>query len=138
VGLLSAAEHHGAAHHRPQQLQVMVERPRPPLACGQVRVVFIARRALAHAPLEERNTPRGTVRISTPEVTALDLAGCPARVGGLDVVATIVSELVERLDASKLAAAASLVPVPWAQRLGYVLELVGGEARMAALAGGPQ
>jgi predicted transcriptional regulator of viral defense system len=134
VGLLSAAELHGAAHHRPQQFQVMVERPRPPIACGQVRVAFIARRAVAYMAVEERNTPRGTVRISTPEVTALDLAGYPARVGGLDVVATVVSELVERLDASKLAETASLVPVPWAQRLGYVLELVGGEARAAALA----
>lgn len=71
--------------------------------CGQVRVVFIALRALAHVPVEKRNTPRGTVRISTPEVTALDLAGCPARVGGLGVVATIVSELAE---------AAGLVSVP--------------------------
>jgi predicted transcriptional regulator of viral defense system len=134
VGLLSAAEVHGAAHHRPQQYQVMVERPRPSITCGQVRVAFIARRAVARAPVEERNTPRGTVRVSTPEVTALDLAGYPARVGGLDVVATVVSELVERLDAAKLAAAAALVPVPWAQRLGYVLDLVGGEARTAALA----
>lgn len=134
VGLLSAAELHGAAHHRPQQLQVMVERPRPSITCGHVRVAFIARRAVARAPAEQRNTPRGTVRVSTPEVTALDLAGYPARVGGLDVVATVVSELVERLDASKLAEAATLAPVPWAQRLGYVLELVGGERRTEALA----
>lgn len=134
VGLLSAAELHGAAHHRPQQFQVMVERPRPAIACGQVRVAFIARRAVARVAVEERNTPRGTVRVSTPEVTALDLAGYPVRVGGLDVVATVVSELVERLDASKLAEAAALAPVPWAQRLGYVLELVGGEGRTAALA----
>lgn len=134
VGLLSAAELHGAAHHRPQQFQVMVERPRPSIACGQVRVAFVARRAVARAPVEERNTPRGTVRVSTPEATVLDLAGYPARVGGLDVVATVVSELVERLDAAKLAEAAALVPVPWAQRLGYMLELVGGEALAAALA----
>lgn len=134
VGLLSAAELHGAAHHRPQQFQVMVERPRPSIACGQVRVAFIARRAVARAPVEQRNTPRGTIRVSTPEATALDLAGYPARVGGLDVVATVVSELVERLNASKLANAAALVPVPWAQRLGYLLDLVGGEAQTTALA----
>lgn len=134
VGLLSAAELHGAAHHRPQQFQVMVERPRPPISCGQVRVAFIARRAVARAPVEERNTPRGTVRVSTPEVTALDLAGYPGRVGGLDVVATVVSELVEKLDAAKLAEAAGLVPTPWMQRLGYVLDLVGGEARAEGLA----
>lgn len=134
VGLLSAAEFHGAAHHRPQQFQVMVERPRPSITCGQVRVAFVARRAVARAPVEERNTPRGTVRVSTPEVTALDLAGYPGRVGGLDVVATVVSELVEKLDAAKLGEAAGRVPTPWAQRLGFVLDLVGGEARASLLA----
>jgi predicted transcriptional regulator of viral defense system len=97
VGLLSAAELHGAAHHRPQQFQVMIERPRPSITCGQVRVALIARRAVARAPAEGRNTPRGTVRVSTPEVTALDLAGYPGRAGGLDVVATVVSELVAHL-----------------------------------------
>lgn len=134
VGLLSAAQFHGAAHHRPQQFQVMVERPRPGISCGEVRVAFIARRAVASVAVEDRNTPRGSIRISTPEVTALDLAGYPRRVGGLDVVATVVSELVERLDAARLAEAAQAVPVPWAQRLGYVLEVVGGGSRTGPLA----
>jgi predicted transcriptional regulator of viral defense system len=134
VGLLSAAQFHGAAHHRPRQFQVMVERPRPGISCGGVRVTFIARKAVANVAVEHRNTPRGTIRVSTPEVTALDLAGYPGRVGGLDVVATVVSELVERLDPSKLAEAAQAVPVPWAQRLGYVLDIVGGAERAGPLA----
>lgn len=134
VGLLSAAQYHGSAHHRPQQFQVMVERTRPAISCGQVRVAFIARKAASSVPVELRNTPRGTIRVSTPEVTALDLVGYPAHAGGLDAVVTVVSELVDRLDAAKLAEAAQSAPVPWAQRLGYVLELVGGGERTGPLA----
>ena len=43
VGLQSAAQYHGAAHHRPQVFQVMVGRSRRPIRCGAVGVDFIAR-----------------------------------------------------------------------------------------------
>ena len=44
VGLLSAAQLHGAVHHRPQELQVVLERNRPAIVCGAVKVAFVARR----------------------------------------------------------------------------------------------
>ncbi len=37
VGLLSAAQYHGAAHHRPQEFQVVLQRNRPAIVCGAVR-----------------------------------------------------------------------------------------------------
>ena len=43
AGLLSAAQFHGAAHHRPQEFQVLLERPRRPISCGQVRAKFMVR-----------------------------------------------------------------------------------------------
>ncbi|HSS75295.1 MAG TPA: type IV toxin-antitoxin system AbiEi family antitoxin, partial [Thermoanaerobaculia bacterium] len=75
IGLLSAAEYHGAAHHRPQQLQVVTEKNRPALSCGQVQIAFIARSNTREIPIRLLNTPRGTLRISTPEATAFDLVG---------------------------------------------------------------
>ena len=42
-GLLSAAQYHGAAHHRPQEFQVVVETNRPAIMCGAVKVAFFAR-----------------------------------------------------------------------------------------------
>ena len=42
VGLLSAAELHGAAHHKPQEFQVMVLRNRRMITCGRVTIRFIA------------------------------------------------------------------------------------------------
>jgi predicted transcriptional regulator of viral defense system len=133
AGLLSAAQFHGAAHHRPQEFQVLLQRARRPIRCGQVRAVFIVRKHLQKVPVQNFNTPRGTVQVSTPEATAVDLVGYHRRAGGLDQVATILAELSERIDPGKLVAAAKTAPMPWAQRLGYLLELVGARDQAAPL-----
>lgn len=128
AGLLSAAQYHGAAHHRPQEFQVFVAKNRRPIACGAVRVAFIARKRIANVPVQSFNTPRGTIRVSTVEATAVDLVGYERHAGGLDQVATILAELAEQIDPERLVAAAQTAPIPWAQRLGYLLELVGATA----------
>ena len=48
-------------------------------------------------------------------------------------VATVLSELGEKIDAEKLAAAAETAPVPWAQRLGYLLDHLDLNAKTGAL-----
>jgi predicted transcriptional regulator of viral defense system len=132
AGLLSAAQYHGAAHHRPQEFQVMLGRARRPIECGKVRVAFHVRKRIADVPVQKINTPRGTVSVSTPAATAFDLIGYEAQIGGLDAVATILVELAEKLDPGELAALAPTVPLPWAQRLGYLLERI-GETRKTEL-----
>jgi predicted transcriptional regulator of viral defense system len=134
VSLLSAAELHGAAHHRPQAFQVMLAAHRRPITCGRVRVQFIARRDLARTPVVEKNTPRGRLRVASPEATALELVGYAGHAGGLDNVATVLAELNEVLDASELLEAARLCPIAWVQRLGYLLELLEREELASALA----
>jgi predicted transcriptional regulator of viral defense system len=133
AGLLSAAQYHGAAHHRPQEFQVILAKSRRPIASGAVRVVFIARKHIAAVPVQSFNTPRGTVLVSTPEATAVDVVGYPSHIGGLDQAATILSELAETLDPEKLVVAARTAPIPWAQRLGYLLVKAGAEDRTEAL-----
>lgn len=133
VGLLSAAQYYGAAHQRPQALSVVLAKNRAPIQCGMVRVDFVARKRVAEVPLQSFNTPRGTLQVSSPEATALDLVGYAEHAGGLNQVATVLSELAETLDAEKLAAAAETAPVPWAQRLGYLLDHLGFSAKTAAL-----
>ncbi len=133
VALLSAAERHGAAHQRPQSLQVMVRTNRAPVECGNVRVLFIARADLERMPVSTLKTPRGYIKYATPEVTALELVGYPQHAGGLDNVATVLGELHEAMDGAKLVEAARLSPVGWAQRLGYLLELVDAVDLAAAL-----
>jgi predicted transcriptional regulator of viral defense system len=134
AGLLTAAQFHGAAHQRPQAFQVMVEKNRAAIECGEVRVDFIARKDIAGVPVVEMNTPRGVLRISSPEATAIDLVGYQGKAGGVDTVATVLAELAERLDAERLAAAARTAPVPWSQRLGYLLDLAGAADKTDRLA----
>ena len=125
VGLLSAAAYHGAAHQRPQRLQVVVPGSRRPVVCGRVQIDFVARKDMASTPTAVRNTAAGTLRLATAEATALELVGFADRCGGLDHVATVLSELGEVMDAQALVAAAALCPIVWVQRLGWLLEQVG-------------
>ncbi len=133
AGLLSAAQLHGAADQQPQEFQVFLAKNRRSIQCGAVRVAFLARKRLAEVPVQNFNTPRGTLLVSSPEATALDLVGYAHDAGGLGQVATVLSELAERIDPEKLAAAARTVPVAWAQRLGYLLEHLGAAAKTPAL-----
>lgn len=125
AGLLSAAQYHGAAHHRPQTFQVLLAGSRRAISCGVVRVSFIVRKRLSEVPVQDFNTLRGTIRVSSVEATAVDLVGYEKRIGGLDMAATVLAELAEHIDPDLLAAAAKTAPVSWAQRLGHLLELVG-------------
>ena len=131
AGLLTAASLHGAAHQAPMVFQAVVALNRPEIRCGRVRAEFVARANVGEIPTLQKNTLRGVLRVSTPEATAFDLAGYPSHAGGLSNVATILAELAENMDAAKLLAETDRSPLPWAQRLGYLLERAGAE-RLAA------
>ena len=134
AGLLSAAEFHGAAHQRPQVFQVIAAKNKPEIICGKVRVEFIARKNMEKIPTLDFKTPRGYLKISTSAATAFDLVGYPHHAAGLDNVATILSELAEKLDGDELRRIAELSPIAWTQRLGYLLELVGAQDKTESLA----
>ncbi len=96
-------------------------------------MAFIVRKRLQDVPAESLNTLRGTLQVSTPEATALDLVGYQHRAGGLSQVATVIAELSERLDAGKLVTVAATAPPAWSQRLGFLLEQVGAAEKAAPL-----
>jgi predicted transcriptional regulator of viral defense system len=133
AGLLTAAQYHGAAHQRPQVFQVFLDRRRRPIACGKVRVAFMVRKRVRDVPVQAFNTPRGTVMVSTPEATAVDLVGYQHRAGGLALAATVLAELAEQINPESLSVAAATAPVAWAQRLGYLLEHVAAGEKAADL-----
>ena len=134
VGLLSAAEYYGAAHQRPQVFQVVTDEAKRPIKCGRVAVEFVFKKKVETVPTRRMNTRVGVIEVSTPEVTAFDLVGYVRHCGGLNNVATVLSELHGTVDASRLAETAKLVPVVWAQRVGYLIDLVGGQEKTADLA----
>lgn len=139
VGLLSAAEVHGFAHQRPQVFQVMTPARLRDRSFGRVRLSFITSAEAASRPVLVKNTPTGTMRVSTVEGTALDLVSLPRRSGGLSNVATILGEMLQdgALDSERLTGLAAGYPGAVAQRTGWLLEhlsgVVGGDLDLEGL-----
>lgn len=125
VGLLSAAALHGAAHQQPMAFQVITDRATRPSSAARVRIEYHVNRAVESVPVEEMQTETGSMRVSTPAVTAFDLVRYAGAAGHLSNVATVLLELAETLSPDALADVASLYSAPDAQRLGYLLEAVG-------------
>lgn len=127
LGWLSAAEMYGAAHQRPQVLQVAVDRHVADRDIERVRLRFLERRHLSELPRVRRNVATGQVWVSTPEVTAFDLAAHPGHGGGAGNVATVLSELAEEklLRAEQLAEAGKHFSLSAVRRLGYLLDAIG-------------
>lgn len=124
VGYLSAAEAHGAAHQKPQVCQVVVDRDLRDRDIGRVRLRFITNRGVAHLPVVRRNTRTGTMALSTPELTAVDLANRPLYGAALDNVATVLIELVQdgQLHDDALARLVDEFPVAATRRVGWIVE----------------
>jgi predicted transcriptional regulator of viral defense system len=99
VGLLSAAATHGASHQAVMEFQVVTDKPLPDIEAGRSRITFSYRKDIAavSAGIEDRKTPAGYMKLSSPELTVFDLVRYPHSGAGLDNVATVLSELAERL-----------------------------------------
>ncbi len=125
VGLLSAAEQHGAAHQAAQVFQVFVDRElKDRLVKGQ-RLEFRTHRAVSETPIQILTVPSGTVRLSTREATTDDLVAFVDSSGGWNSVATVIGELAEDgLDSNSLAVAAQRHSLSNQRRLGWILDQV--------------
>jgi len=134
VGLLSAASYYGAAHQQPQAFSVVTMFP--PLrdtAKKGVYINFIAtRRKIPQKWLRPFRTESGDIQVSKPELTAADLITHQKEIGGLNRAATILSELIETLDFKLLDKQFfNFIPISTIQRLGYLLECVLEQFRLA-------
>jgi predicted transcriptional regulator of viral defense system len=125
VGLLSAGAIHGAAHQQPMDFQVMTDRATRPSKAGRVRITFHKSRRVGRLATASVQTETGTMQVSTPEVTAMDLVRFAVAAGGLNNVLTVLSELAEKIDPDALRALAPHYAVSDVQRAGYLLELLG-------------
>lgn len=135
VCLLTAASLHGASHLKPQEFEVLVEKPLRSFTVGRVRVRFFTKRRLEKTPVMSVKTETGAMRVSTPEATALDMIRYARSVGHLGNVVTALADLAASLDGKRLVeAAAADVDVTCVQRLGYVLEHLGFGAAVGPLA----
>lgn len=126
AGLLTAAAHHGASPQVAQETQVVVERQQRNRPAGRGRLRFVQNPSAGEAPVIEVPTPTGRVRISTPEVTMLDLVAHPVVSGGWSNVASLLAELGQLGSRRGWQQALRTGPaVLQVQRLGYLLDSAG-------------
>ena len=127
VGLLKAAALHGATHQAVMEFQVVAAKRLPRIRAGRSLIVFYFRRNLdtMAAGIEGRKTDTGTMKISSAALTALDLLRYPQASGGMDNIATVLTDLVCKIDREQLAALSEVVERPVVQRLGYLLDHLG-------------
>ena len=132
IGLATAAGWWGSSHHASQEFQVIANGRLLDRTNGKVRLRFISRARLDDKAIRRVAGPRTMVNVSTPDLTAVDLAANPAHVGGLSNVATILAELPD-LDGPRIAALAKHRTRADARRLGWLLSFVRHDVNLRAL-----
>lgn len=133
AGLLTAAAFYGSAHQSPQVFQVITNIVRRAIHVGDNKIVFYLNKEVGNTPTEQRNTPTGYLRISTPEATFFDIVRFNRRIGGLSQAYAVISEMVDLLRISGLKDTAPIYKLPIVQRGGYLLEIIGFENGAVAL-----
>lgn len=124
VGLLTAAALYGVAHQQPMTFQVITNKPTRDITVGRVFIEFSYKNTMCSHFYQFKKTMSGMMQVSTPEMTAFDLVRYMNAAGQVNHVATILCELVDQLDAEKLAELLrnGKVEMTAAQRLGYLLD----------------
>jgi predicted transcriptional regulator of viral defense system len=135
VGLLKAAELHGASHHAVMEFQVVTDKQLRKIRAGRSWVTFYFRKDLecVREGIIDRKTDTGSMKISGPELTALDLLRYMHVAGGIDAVATVMTDLAESIEVQKLAAMSAHFERACGQRAGYLLDRLGHAERANAL-----
>lgn len=119
VGLLSAAEVYGASPYA-----VMVAQKRRPITVGRHEVVFHTRVRIEAMSTRWHESPEGRFRVSTPELTALDLIQRESMVGGMARVLEVLRGLWGQCTPEGFATALyAMRNIPVAQRLGALMVL---------------
>ena len=135
VGLLKAAELHDAAHQAVMAFQVVTDKRLPEIRAGRSVIAFTYRKdmaAVGHG-IEDRKTETGKMRISSIELTALDLVRYPHAAGGLGNIVTVLSDLAIKIDPEKLGSLAAAFERSAGQRLGHLLTRLGHGERTEPL-----
>ncbi len=126
VGLLKAAELHGATHQAVMEFQVVTGKRMPRIRAGRNLIVFYYRKEVASIAdgIEEVKTDTGRMTVSSPALTALDLMRYGKASAGIDNVATVLSDLGPKIDRDQLALLSLHFEKPVVQRLGYMLDVL--------------
>ena len=126
VALLSAGLFYGATHQKPARFQVITnKRIKHSLEFGDVVIELVYKESLQGLPTQDFVVSTGYLKVSTPELLAIDLFKYSKRAGGISHIATVLSELAPSIDENKLIVLAEeLGEICQIQRLGFMLEQI--------------
>ncbi|WP_245460451.1 type IV toxin-antitoxin system AbiEi family antitoxin domain-containing protein [Rhizobium leguminosarum] len=135
VGLLKAAELHGATHQAVMEFQVVAAKRLPKIKAGRNRFVFYYRKDMetVAAGVVDKKTETGSMRVSSPALTALDILRYSRGAGGLDNIFTVLRDIAPQIDFESLTNLSRVTERPVVQRLGYLLDRLGHGPRLASM-----
>ena len=133
VGLLNAAAFYGASHQRVQTFYCIVDGgPIRSIHRKGIDIEFHRKAQIPIGFMRQFKTQMGTVNVSSPCLTSLDLILFEQEIGGLTRAATVLAELVDEMRWSEQPVELlSSFNMPIVQRLGYILEHVLEEEQAA-------
>jgi len=137
VGLLTAAAIWGASHQKAQEFHVLTSRQFRPIQDATLKIRFFRKVDFPDSAfLTSQKTETGFMKVSSPELTALDLVRYSKAVGGLNLVAIALAELGENIEPRALLSVSRKEGVSASvRRLGFILDRLGHASRTNQLAG---
>lgn len=123
VGLLSAADYYGAAHHKPQVLQVIIPKQIRLRKAQELGISFHVFNKFYPEGLTSVKTQGGKSIFSSPERTILDLFYFESACGGLKNICLVIRDLIPKIKSEDLEKEINQYPyLSSIQKLGYMLE----------------
>ena len=125
VGLISASAFYGASHQQVQEYFLFINKP--PLRGKSkkgLKLNFVVKSKITLVGVEKKKTEAGYLNVSSAELTAIDLVKYQNKIGGINRAVSVISELSEEINISRLKdlldkEVMSNAPL---QRLGYIFE----------------
>jgi len=129
IALLSAAKFHGATHQASMEFFIITNsRILRDKQEGDVKINFVTKKQIPAQYITQIMTNSGYVNVSRPELTAFDLIIYEKNVGGINRVATVLSELSEVMNFENINEDfLKSLNVAIIQRLGYLLDFLNYE-----------
>jgi len=132
VATLSAAALQGASHQKPLVFTFVCNKILHPKEKDDTRLEPLLKKRIPHKYIEKKNVKSGTINVSAPILTAIDLVLYPLKSGGFGNITTVLAELSENIESNSFDVDFfDFVPVSVVQRLGYLYDFVLGESRLA-------
>jgi predicted transcriptional regulator of viral defense system len=124
VGLLSAAAIYGASHQRAMLTQIVTTGPRARISKRNALIDWNYRQQIPSELIETRNAEMGRINYSSAELTAVDIIQFATKIGGFQRATTVLTELVDIIDISKIERVLPYTNISTMQRLGFLLEYI--------------